>query len=102
MARTKNKRSPGKSSGIPPVVFLIAGIGMIAVALFGIFFLLTSNSSGGAKSNRGPRLQVNTERIDLGKQPLDKTVRAEFVIANVGEQTLTLDEAAPVQALEGC
>ncbi len=50
----------------------------------------------------GPRLAFDQEKVDLGRQPLDKMVRAEFKISNSGDRTLTLDASAPVRAIEGC
>jgi len=50
----------------------------------------------------GPRLALNTERVDLGRQPFDKTVRAEFKVQNTGDQPLMLDASTPVRVVEGC
>ena len=59
-----------------------------------------SGSSSGAKL--GPRLAVDRERIDFGRVPLNKSVRAEFKVSNNGDRPLTLDTTAPVQAIQGC
>ena len=50
----------------------------------------------------GPRLQVDQEKIDLGNQPLNKTVRAAFTVKNVGDGTLKLDVPRVATLLEGC
>jgi hypothetical protein len=50
----------------------------------------------------GPRLAVSQDQLDLGNQPLNKTVRAEFTLTNQGDRTLKLDATSPVRVLEGC
>jgi hypothetical protein len=102
MAKVRKKNNlSSRPSEIPSIIYLIAGIAMLAVAAVGIFIVLGTNQRG-QQRGLGPRLALNTERIDLGKQPLDKTVRAEFAIKNTGDQLLTLDATEPIRALEGC
>ncbi len=50
----------------------------------------------------GPRFQVDTDKLDLGKQPLGKTVRAEFKVRNIGDDALTLNAAQTATVLKGC
>ncbi len=50
----------------------------------------------------GPRLQVDHDLIDLGKQHLGNTVRALFNLKNVGDATLNLNVPQTVTLLEGC
>lgn len=66
----------------------------------GIWWSQSPTESGPGES--GPRLAFDQEKVDLGRQPLDKTVRAQFKITNTGDRTLTLDASAPVRAIEGC
>lgn len=97
MARAKTKSKKNSNSNL----LLIGGIILLAAAALGVFALLNSgNSASGSKL--GPRLTVDQERIDFGKQPMNKMVRAEFQIKNAGDQVLQLDASTPVKALEGC
>lgn len=105
MARRRDKprtrqtsASPGPSNWL-----LVAGIALLLLAAGGIFFLLNGQSTRSSGSTgTGPRFTVDQERIDLGKQPLGKTVHAEFKVKNTGDQVLVLDTSAPIQAVEGC
>jgi hypothetical protein len=84
------------------VLFLLGGVLLIIAAVAGLFFVFTGRPQATGGAGVGPRLQVDTERIDFGTQPFDKMVTASFQIQNVGDQVLTLDASAPVQVLEGC
>lgn len=96
MAKQKSIKSGG--SQLPSWIFLAGAIVLLALAGVGIWVLLTPQTQGGI----GPQLAVNHERIELGKQPFEKMVRAEFVVSNAGDRALTLDASTPVRALEGC
>ena len=89
MANHKTKKSGGAQ--IPSWLFLVGAIALLALAGVGIWLLLTPQTQGGM----GPQLAVQQERIDLGKQPYSKMVRAEFLVTNVGDRVLTLDASAP-------
>lgn len=78
---------------------MFIGAGVLIVAAVAIWFAQNAETGDG---KIGPQLAVNTERIDLGKQPFDKLVRAEFKITNNGDRTLTLDASSPIRAVEGC
>jgi hypothetical protein len=95
MAKQKSQKNGGQ---LPSWVFLVGAIVLLVIAGAAVWMLLTPQTQGGV----GPQLTVNQERIDLGKQPFEKMVRAEFVVTNVGDRALTLDASAPVRALEGC
>lgn len=73
---------------IAAAVVLFAGIA--------IFIVMNQSASG------TPRFQVDKEKIDLGNQPLDKTVRAAFTVKNIGDGTLRLDVPKGATLLEGC
>ncbi len=55
-----------------------------------------------ASAERGPRLSVDRERIDLGDQKLGDTVHAVFHLQNVGDETLTLNAPRTAILLAGC
>ncbi len=81
-----------------PLIGIMAAAAVLLVA--GIALLATGGPGEGPRT--GPRLAVNQDRIDFGRVPLDKTVRAEFTLTNTGDRVLTLDTSTPVQVLEGC
>lgn len=87
-----------QSKGFPLIwIFVIAAVLLVAGVL-----TWAMGTSTRATVKVGPRLSVDKERIDFGRMPFEKQVRAEFKITNVGDNTLTLDASAPIQALEGC
>ncbi len=100
MAQRKNARAAQpEQKSILPLIALFAGA---AVLLIAGLFLILSNNGDTSGSKTGPRLTVDRERIDFGRVPLDKPVRAEFKVTNTGDRPLTLDTTAPMQVLQGC
>ena len=91
-------KSKSKTNGIPSWVFLVGAVVLLGAAAIGVWVLLSPQNQGGV----GPQAAISHERIELGKQPFEQKVRAEFQVKNVGDRTLTLDASAPVRALEGC
>ncbi|MBI4672159.1 MAG: hypothetical protein HY741_10895 [Chloroflexi bacterium] len=91
-------RKPSATSSIPTGVFLVGAIALLGIAAVGIWVLLAPETQDGV----GPLFTVNQERLELGKQPFEQMVRAEFQIKNTGDRVLTLDSSTPVRALEGC
>ncbi len=87
-----------KRESFPLIWIFVGALGLI-IAGIGIWFVQNVETGAGQV---GPRLAVSTERIDFGKQPFDKMVRAEFKVINTGDRTLTLDSSTPVRVLEGC
>lgn len=83
-----------------PLIWIFAAAALLLVAGVGLWVATASTGSGAAKT--GPRLAVDQEKIDFGRVPLDKPVRAEFKLTNAGDGVLTLDASAPIQVLEGC
>ncbi len=70
-----------------------------AVVLFiGIAVYLVMNQP----ATGTPRFQVDQEKIDLGDQPLGKTVRAAFTVKNGGDGTLKLDVPKVATLITGC
>ena len=75
--------------------YIIAAVTVLFVGI--VVFMVMNQSTTGT-----PRFQVDREKIDLGNQPLDKTVRAAFTVKNVGDGTLRLDLPKGATLLEGC
>ncbi|HZQ08102.1 MAG TPA: hypothetical protein VFD70_16075 [Anaerolineae bacterium] len=96
-SRIKPHPRPRRRSLTP--VLLIGGIALIALAILGLVWMgLGSNRTSGGT----PQLQVNTERLDFGKQIFGKTVHASFDVKNTGKGTLTLSVPRSPTVLEGC
>ncbi len=84
-------------------------VAAVLLAVVGVATWWLASQSGSANEattidpgKAGPHLALNTERIDLGKQPYDKTVRAEFKVQNTGDLPLKLDASTPIRVVEGC
>lgn len=100
------KKSQGKSNHHPvrskpnkSAWLLIGGLALVAVAVLALVWItLTPNRGDGGP----PQLQVSTERLDLGKQILGKTVHASFEVSNKGTGALTLSVPQVATVLEGC
>ena len=95
--RQQEERNKKLKIAIPVVVGIIA---MLAVGYS--FFAQANQSSRPADGVVGPRLQVDRDLIDLGRQQLGNTVRALFNLKNVGDSTLNLSVPRTVTLLQGC
>ena len=97
MPRHQDPKLRQKSNSFP--LWMFVGAAVLIVAALAIWFVQNADTGEG---KIGPRLAVNTEKIDLGKQPFDKTVRAEFKVTNTGDRNLNLDATSPIRVVEGC
>ncbi len=98
--RVKKQNSQRQKRQAFPLIWIFAAAALLLLAGAGAWWASAPGDTGTGRI--GPRLAVDREKIDFGRVPLDKTVRAEFKITNAGDRTLTLDASAPVQVLEGC
>lgn len=80
-------------------IWIFVGAFLLILAAIGIWSVQNSETG---EAKLGPRLAVSTERIDFGRQPFDKIVRAEFKITNTGDRSLSLDASTPIRVVEGC
>jgi hypothetical protein len=107
MSKYKSKKRRKKTSFqdvLPaPVLLVLAGIVLVAGALFAVW---KSGQSGALQVpievKGSPSLEVDRDRVDLGDVPLGKTVTVSFQIANVGDKTLRFSEKPFVEVVEGC
>ncbi|MCX6025465.1 MAG: hypothetical protein NTY23_04265 [Chloroflexi bacterium] len=76
--------------------FLTAGIGLMVVAVAGMFLAVRARNAG------APQASVDREVIDLGNHPYGERVRAEFKLTNTGGGTLEFAAAPEVEVVEGC
>ncbi len=88
-----------------PFVAMAVGAGLIIV----VGFLAWRGNTPGAESasatpqvTGGPKLNVDRDTIDFGKLPLDRTVRAEFKLKNVGDQPPRIVGELRVELVRGC
>ncbi|MBI4671578.1 MAG: hypothetical protein HY741_07920 [Chloroflexi bacterium] len=97
--KTKPVSSHATKWRFDAATLLLGGVVLISAAiLVSVWFLLTPNRNAGGE----PKMQVSTERLDLGKQLFDRTVHASFTVTNVGTGTLTLSVPRSVTLVEGC
>jgi hypothetical protein len=100
MSRRSRAAKPVDEPFCNPIIWLAAGV-LLTLVLVGGWFINRSLAENGP-GTLGPRLAVNQERLDVGTQPFNKIVRAEFTLTNAGDRTLQLDASSPVRVLEGC
>ena len=94
------KGAAQKSKSSLPL-FLIGGA--LVLIIIGVFVLLRGSGPSKAIEVTGkPKLAVDTEKIDLGKVPLNKTVSVAFELSNVGDEPLQLQGIPKVEVKEGC
>ena len=90
-----------------PIAWLgLLGLLLVAVGLFLVRGSLAGSSAGTgsapAQATGKPNLAVDRSTIDLGRQALDKPVKATFKLTNTGDKPLTINSAPTVQAVKGC
>ena len=101
----KGKRAHRATGGRPAwLVWLAAGLGLL---LLGGGLWWASARASGPPSNftpqaETPRLAVDRESIDLGRQPLGREVSAVFRVKDVGSQPLRILGRPIVELVEGC
>jgi hypothetical protein len=97
MARKNVGRRGAYQKKSAPSALLRVGIALVAIAVLALMWVALNPARGGT-----PQIQVNTERIDLGVQPFERRVRADFQLTNTGTGTLTLQVPRAATLLEGC
>lgn len=82
----------------------LAALGAFAVlaAAYMVFTTLTTLPRAASAGVNGAHFQVDNEKLDLGNQPLDKTVHASFNVKNTGDGSLTLNADQTALVLQGC
>ena len=80
-------------------------VGAVIIIVVGVWVLRGGNSSpstGAPQVTGDARLNVDRTTIDFGKVPLDKMVKAEFKIKNVGNEPLIIKGEPRVELVKGC
>lgn len=104
MAQKQYGTKRGSSrQGKSPVPFYLLGVALLLIIVGGFVLLRgTATPSKSIEVDGKPKLAVDRAQIDFGKVPLDKPVRAEFELSNVGNQPLELVGIPQVVVKEGC
>ncbi len=97
--RAQQERNERLKYQIP---FAVAGVLALLAVAYVVFTVFVQPSQAAVKGVNGPHFQVNTDKIDLGDEPLGKTVQAAFKITNTGDGTLNLTPPQIATVLEGC
>lgn len=104
MSRYKTKIPPRKAKKSFPIWMILAGAGLLLVALFAFL----SGKGGDSKKAEievtgAPAIRVDQEVFDYGSVKLGAApIRTVVKVTNVGDQTLQFSEAPYVEVLEGC
>lgn len=102
MARYKTKLWPYQAKKSFPFWLIIAGIGLVLVAVWALL-----NSGGSDKAaievTGAPKIKVDQETFDYGDVKLGVTpIRTVVWVTNVGDKVLKFSEAPYIEVLEGC
>ena len=106
----RNVRSVSRNprrSGVPLVAWLgLAGLLLVAVGLFLVRGALVGSGSGIISAQiqvtGKPKLAVDQDKIDFGRVPLNKPVKATFRLTDTGDKPLTLTGTPEISVLKGC
>ena len=109
----KRRTAPQRTSA-PPVPLIIAGLTVAGVIAVLAVANLAPKGARGPAATAGPAVSQDVARttngadihfglteVDLGTIPLGKEVGYAFSYANVGNETLRIDDVQ-VRVLEGC
>jgi hypothetical protein len=84
------------------IPFAAAGVLLLLAVAYFFFTSSAQPSQAGNKGVNGPQFQADAKKIDLGDEPLGKTVQAAFNVKNTGGGTLTLTVPQIATVLQGC
>lgn len=100
--RRKKQAGPSKFLS-SPLVLVLAGIVLVAGALFALWKSgQPENPNVPVEVSGSPRLKVDQELVDLGDVPVNQTVSVAFQLTNVGDETLRFTEVPSIKVVEGC
>jgi hypothetical protein len=68
----------------------------------GFFLRQPSKPRASIEVAGSPSLKVDKEKVDLGAVKLGQTVKVDFELANVGDETLRFTKPPTVEVKEGC
>ncbi len=80
------------------LVALAGGVLLVAAAVFA----LRPSGSATIEVTGQPKLKAEPDKVDLGDVRLGQTVTTQFVLTNVGDQSLAFNQEPYVEVVEGC
>lgn len=102
LERIRQRAHRERNQGLKWQIPLALGGALILLVAAYLVFTTAGNSSNSSAGGSGPHFQADTEKLDLGDQPLGNSVHASFNIKNTGGGTLTLNPPKIAMVLEGC
>ncbi len=112
MSKQANQRQRGGKVNLPspprsrlPIYLAVGGAMFVVIAGVALLANLdrgSSSSSTPAQITGQPKLAVAQQKIDFGKVPLDRPIKATFKLSNVGDQPLQILNRPVVEVKQGC
>lgn len=100
---TTTKQGKKSKKRISPLWFVIGGIVLVAAGMFAYWLSHKPDEVAVPVEVSGsPSLKVDKESINFGDVKFNEMVTATFIVSNVGDQTLTIDEKPYIEVVEGC
>ena len=100
------KSKQGKKQIAPPrrtPWLLYVGVAAFVLIIVGVVLLWRPTAQTGSPAQvTGPRVAVNQEKIDFGQVPVEKVVKATFLVKNVGDAPLQILNQPQVRVAQGC
>ncbi len=85
---------------------LFVGAAALVLIIFGLAVLMRPEGETASPSSPqgagAPELTVDRELIDFGEVPIEKVVKATFLLRNTGGWTLKILDQPQVRVVEGC
>lgn len=100
--KVNGKRGPAMQTPNRLPFFLILGGAAILIAALLIISNQSPPNPAGIEVTGTPRLKTDKQTIQMGDVKLGTSVKASFVLTNVGDQPLRLTKAPYVELIEGC
>lgn len=97
----KKSNRTNRSSGWL-LVTILGGILLIAAALFALARAGSKGPQVPVFVQGRPALQVDKEKIDLGKMKFNTLADVSFTISNTGDETLRFEKEPYIEVVEGC
>lgn len=94
MRRKPRKHAQGRRASL---VFILAGLALVATAAF-----IVIGRAGGASAGGTPHLEVDQQLVDYGYVKLGETRTINISVTNTGDGVLRFKEKPYVEVVEGC
>ena len=98
--KKKNSRSNGSSGWL--LVTILGGVLLVAAALFALVRTGAQGAQVPVTVQGRPAIQVDQEKVDLGKMKFNSLADVSFTISNTGDETLRFEQEPYIEVVEGC